>query len=392
MISREAGEAAISLDSHVGGLYHAGIPSGGIAPDMPHWSSAVRIMLTGGSGLLGSELRRSGPAIDAPSSAELDIRDAAAVADYVQKKSPDIIIHAAAETDNRRIERDPSAALDINIQGTVNIVQACLGTRIRLVYLSTDYVYGGDRGDYLESDELQPANLYAWTKLGGEAAVRAVPNHLIIRTSFGASEFDYPGAFTDKWSSKEYVDVIAADILAAASSPLSGVIHVGSERRSLYDYAVARNPEVAAIELGDAAHLTPTDTSLNRDRWLEYQSGGAVVRGVTKCRVCGNSDLSLYLDLGMLPLANNLASSAIAARQMQRFPMQVLYCNDCSLSQLSVVVDPREMFAHYTYRSSINKGYIRHCREMARTVGGQLSLSASEPGCRYCGQRRCAAG
>ncbi|MGY8796472.1 MAG: methyltransferase domain-containing protein, partial [Woeseiales bacterium] len=66
------------------------------------------------------------------------------------------------------------------------------------------------------------------------------------------------------------------------------------------------------------------------------------------------------------------------ARAMQRFPMQVLYCRECSLSQLSVVIDPRVLFSHYTYRSSVNKGYIKHCRAMADSTGELLSLGPED--------------
>ena len=210
----------------------------------------------------------------APRREELNIADAAAVAKYVKKLSPDVIIHAAAVTNNRDIEADPSDALDVNIKGTVNLVQACLGSRTRLVFISSDYVYKGDRGDYRESDEVLPSNLYAWTKLAGEAAVRAVPNHLIIRTSFGASVFDYPAAFTDKWSSKEYVDIIAPKILKAAAGVATGVLNIGGPRRTLHDYASERNPQVKKISRGESAHDSPADTSLNLDKWTEFENDG----------------------------------------------------------------------------------------------------------------------
>jgi len=335
-------------------------------------------LLTGGSGLLGTELQKLDADLLAPSHTELDICDAAAVAGYVAAHLPDVILHAAAITNNRDIEADPATALEVNIKGTVNLAQACLGTRIRLVFLSTDYVYKGDNGNYVESDELLPSNLYAWTKLAGEVAVRAVPNHLIIRTSFGSSTFDYPAAFADKWSSKEYVDVAAPKILRSAIGPITGVLNIGGPRRTIYEYAKERNPDVKKIERQQSAHDSPADTSLNLDKWTASEEGNGVVRAVRKCRVCGSEDLLRYLDLGMMPLANNLAPSAGAARQMQRFPMQVQYCQDCSLSQLTVVIDPREMFSHYTYRSSINKGYVKHCREMAISVGESLQLVADD--------------
>lgn len=338
----------------------------------------MQILLTGGSGLLGTELRKLEPDLLAPSREELDITDVAAVKDYVTAHAPDIILHAAAMTSNREVEADPETARKINIEGTANLVRACDGTRIRLVYLSTDYVYKGDRGNYSEADAVEPFNLYAETKLAGENEVRRVPNHLVIRTSFGASKFDYPNAFCDKWSSKEYVDVIAPTILEAARSPLTGLLNLGGERRSLYEYAVERNPDVNRIERRDSSHKTPRDTSLNLDRWNDYVHGRSIVRGVRNCRVCGNSDLVKYLDLGMLPLANNLADSAREAIAMERFPMQVMYCQECSLSQLSVVIDPSALFSHYTYRSSINKGYVSHCREMARSLKESLQLGPTD--------------
>lgn len=343
-----------------------------------HGDNTVQILLTGGSGLLGTELLKLDSDLLAPSHEELDITDASAVADYVAAHSPDIILHAAAMTSNREVEANPEAARRVNVDGTANLVQACDRTRIRFVFLSTDYVYKGIRGRYSESDEVAPYNLYASLKLASEEAVRRVPNHLIIRASFGASEFAYPDAFSDKWSSKEYVDVIAPKILDATRSPLTGILNMGGERRSMYEYAFERNPGVNKIERQDSAHKSPVDTSLNLDRWNAYVEGRGIVRAITSCRVCGSADLVKYLDLGMLPLANNLATSAQEAIDMERFPMQVLFCQECSLSQLSVVIDPGVLFTHYTYRSSINKGYVQHCRQMARSVKKTLQLRSGD--------------
>lgn len=338
----------------------------------------MQILLTGGTGLLGTELLKLGVDLIAPRRSQLDITDGSAVAEYVNKLSPDVIIHAAAVTDNRDIEADPSEALDVNIKGTANLAQACLGSQTRLVFISSDYVYEGGHGNYMESDPVLPSNLYAWTKLAGEAAVRAVPDHLIIRTSFGASVFAYPAAFADKWSSKEYVDIVAPKILKAAMGTATGVLNIGGPRRTLYEYASERSPQVKKINRDESAHDVTADTSLNLDRWAGLEAGHGIIREVNACRICGSKDLRRYLDLGMMPLANSLAESADAARQMRRFPMQVQFCEDCSLSQLTVVIDPREMFSNYAYRSSINKAYIRHCREMAKTVGELLGLGKSD--------------
>ena len=74
----------------------------------------------------------------APSRAELDITDRYAVSAYVASHDPDIVIHAAAATNNRHIEDNPTEALEVNIKGTANIALACLKRRTRLVYHSTE--------------------------------------------------------------------------------------------------------------------------------------------------------------------------------------------------------------------------------------------------------------
>ncbi|MDH5242109.1 MAG: methyltransferase domain-containing protein, partial [Gammaproteobacteria bacterium] len=110
---------------------------------------------------------------------------------------------------------------------------------------------------------------------------------------------------------------------------------------------------------------------------MKHNNSG-IVREVTHCRICDSTDLLNYLDLGLLPLANNLAANARDAKEMQRYPMQVQFCRDCSLSQLTVVIDPRKMFSNYAYRSSISKAYLEHCRAMARSLGDSLGLKRGD--------------
>lgn len=95
----------------------------------------------------------------------------------------------------------------------------------------------------------------------------------------------------------------------------------------------------------------------------------------THCRVCGSDRLMPYLDLGMMPLSNNLAKSTTDPVHLRKYPLKVLFCKDCGLSQLSVVVDPCVLFSHYVYRSSINQGYVNHCRDMAIDLKERFSLN-----------------
>ena len=71
-------------------------------------------------------------------------------------------------------------SIDLNIIGTANITKVCSDLGIKLIYFSTSYVYPGAKGNYKESDALLPINNYAWSKLGGESAVRMYKNSLIL--------------------------------------------------------------------------------------------------------------------------------------------------------------------------------------------------------------------
>lgn len=328
----------------------------------------MKILLIGGSGMLGTELLKINPNIIHPTRKGLDIAKGDA-GFYIGQTNPDIVILAAAVTDNREVEKNPTKALDVNIIGSTNVAIACMARGIRLIYISTDYVYPGDHGNYRESDPLQPFNLYAWTKLGGECAVKAVPNHLIIRTSFGKNEFPYKQAFIDKWTSKDYVDKIAPLIYEAALSPLTGVVNIGTERKTLYAHAIERAKDsITPIKISESSFNTPYDTSLNLQKWMDYESSESIVKPHLECRVCGSKDMSKYLDLGLMPMANNLEFTAASAKEKERYPLQVLFCNNCALSQLSVVINPEKMFSNYVYRSSVNGGYIKHCEAMAKTL------------------------
>lgn len=333
----------------------------------------MKILLIGGSGILGTELQKLNPGIVAPPhNGWFDITNSSFF-ETIKQHNPDVVINAAAIKDNRSIEKDPGPAIETNIIGAANVARACLHHSIRYVFISTDYIYEGKRGNYLETDPILPANIYAWTKLGGECSAKAVKNHLIIRTTFGPQQFEYKEAFIDKWASKDYVDVIAPMILEAAVSPLTGVLNIGTERKTLYAYASKLN-KVKPVKLTESSHTTPYDTSLNLQKWINYKSENPTAKPHENCRVCGSSRLIKYLDLGLMPLANNLEFTSKRAKEKDRFPLQVLFCQECGLSQLSVVIDPVKMYGYYTYRSGVNDPYVEHCNKMASSLADKYNL------------------
>src|SRR3989344_5553558 len=85
---------------------------------------------------------------------------------------------------------------------------------------------------------------------------------------------------------------------------------------------------------------------------------------IDKCRVCSGKNLTSYLDLGDMPLANGLITGSDISLE-RRYPLKVAYCGDCDFSQLSVVVNPELMFSDYVYRSSISQSFRDHCSNLA---------------------------
>lgn len=114
-----------------------------------------------------------------------DIRHASAVADVVQAAKPDWVVNSAAMTHVDRCENNPLAAFEINALGARNVARACAAAGVRLLHVSTDYVFDGEKtSPYVEDDTARPINAYGVSKLAGEYFVRAdCPAHAIVRTS-----------------------------------------------------------------------------------------------------------------------------------------------------------------------------------------------------------------
>lgn len=224
-----------------------------------------RILLTGGSGLLGTQFRKLAADLLAPDEHEFDILFPDRMRAYLDNCRPEMILHGAAFTSPPLVDKDPITAMDVNIVGTANMVRLASERNLRLVYISTDYVFKGDRGNYSEEDELYAQNRYAWSKLGGECAVRMYADSLIIRTTFSPPVFPFDKAFVDQYTSRDSVAVIAPLILQLArNSELTGVIHVGTGRKTVKDLAIQLGKtDVGDLKRSEVPFEVPYDTSFN---------------------------------------------------------------------------------------------------------------------------------
>lgn len=225
----------------------------------------LKALLTGGSGTLATELRKlSGDSIEfySPSSSECNILNREQIENCFKQANFDLVVHCAAATNVTEIEKNPLNALETNIVGTINLIRECMRHNKKMVFISTDYVFDGEKGNYSVSDSINPLSKYAMSKASAELAVRAYDNSLIIRTSFYGHEFPYEKAFVDQWTSKDYVDVIAPKILNVIKSNKTGIVHVGSPRRSVYEIAKSRSKNVKQAKRKDVLYKIPKDTSM----------------------------------------------------------------------------------------------------------------------------------
>jgi dTDP-4-dehydrorhamnose reductase len=146
----------------------------------------VKILLTGRSGQVGSELQALLHPEVATDHAALDLADADAIARTVRAAQPDLIVNAAAYTAVDKAESEAELAMRINGVAPGVLAEEARRADALLVHFSTDYIFDGTkRSPYLETDPPNPLGVYGRTKLEGEARIRASGcRHLILRTAW----------------------------------------------------------------------------------------------------------------------------------------------------------------------------------------------------------------
>jgi len=137
----------------------------------------MRVLLTGGRGLLGAPLaaclRADEADVCVTDVPEVDVTNGAAVRAALDEFAPDVVVHLAAWTDVDACERDPERAHSVNAGGTRYVAEACVAAGARMLYVSTDYVFDGrSRAPYTEADATGPLSAYGRSKLEGERHVR----------------------------------------------------------------------------------------------------------------------------------------------------------------------------------------------------------------------------
>ncbi len=252
------------------------------------------VWLTGAGGLIGHYLLQTAPSC-APelrviplTRNQLDLTDAGAVHNAFQEHKPQLIIHCAALSKSPACQADPALAHKLNVDVTAQLAQ--LAADIPFVFFSSDLVFDGRRGNYSETDPVNPLSVYAETKAEAEKIVLTNPRHTVIRTSLnggisptGDRGFNEelratwragktPKLFTDEFRCPIPAAVTARTVWELIVQNQPGLYHVaGGERLSRWEIGqllAARwpelNPKIEAASLKEYEGAPrPPDVSLN---------------------------------------------------------------------------------------------------------------------------------
>lgn len=236
----------------------------------------MTILITGITGSLGSELKKIFPDSISPTHDDFDICNTSCVKEFFQNNKIDLVIHTAALTTVRGCEENKSEAMEVNVQGTRNLVSELKNSNPsgKFVYVSTACVFSGNSGMYLENSIPYPKNFYSLTKLLGEYIVTQFDNSLIIRTNFiPRKKWPYPKAFTDRFGTYLFANQVASGIKDVLDENLCGIIHVvGDEKISMFELAKLTTPDVKPMTMKDYSGPPLTiDMSLDARYWKKYQ-------------------------------------------------------------------------------------------------------------------------
>ncbi len=230
-----------------------------------------KIIITGGNGRFAKILKKkfNTKNIFYFSQKSLDVTKIKSIENKIKKIRPQIILHLAALTKPLSIhEKFIDKSIDANIIGTCNLVKVSERFKIKLVYMSSHYVYPCKIGNYKETDPLLPANNYAWSKLRGECAVQMyLKNSLIIRVAMYETPFPHPFGFTNiksNFLSHEEVAEILPKIINK-----KGIINLGGKKTNVYNFAKKTNKKVRPkkyVYKKNTAKMMP-DSSVNIDKF-----------------------------------------------------------------------------------------------------------------------------
>ena len=203
------------------------------------------IVVTGGNGRFAQAFKsiKSKYKFIFPLKKKLDVTNNSKIVNYLKKIKPYAVLHLAGLSRPMSIhDSNIGKSINLNIIGTANVVTACEKLNVKIIYMSTSYVYDGKRGNYKETDPVLPWNNYAWSKLGGECSVHMYKNSLILRACVTQKPFVHERAFSNVNLNFIFHDEIVPIIVKLFSK--KGIYNVGGKTQTVYQFAKKYNKKV----------------------------------------------------------------------------------------------------------------------------------------------------
>ena len=177
---------------------------------------------------------------------ELNILSPSSIKKNLKKFKPNYILHLAGLSRPMRVhDKNIEKSINLNIVGTANLVSEASKKNIKMVYLSTSYVYPGTKGNYKETDPIKPWNNYSWSKLGGECSVQMYKNSLIIRLCMTEKPFVHKKAYANVRLNFMFQEDAAKLLLKIINK--KGIVNLGGQSQTVYNFAKKYNKNIKKI-------------------------------------------------------------------------------------------------------------------------------------------------
>lgn len=370
-------------------------------------------IITGGSGMVGYAI----PFGNKPSSLELNVTNYTQVNEYFEKcKNVSCIIHLVA-LNLRDSENDPIKAINININGTVNMRNIAKKLNIPFIFLSSGAVFSSFNTNmkFCENTEPSPNCIYGSTKHAAENIALTYNKTILIRTGwlFGGNQKShykfveqmYNNMVNDNkviccndfYGSTTYVVDLINKMKELISNNMYGIHHVvndgistGADVGELIASVLHKsNTLIDKRTFNDVPNSGPkrssteviiTNNSFNRLRnWqsalTEYISllqtrhsiNTVSIKNIEKhwmkrnrCRLCSNADINIFYNLEPTPPANHFVNKPT---NQEKIPLDVAICSACKHIQLLEILEPSFLYSHYFYVSSTSIGMTKHLKD-----------------------------
>ena len=239
--------------------------------------SIPRIIILG-NGLLGSEIhKQTGWDIISRKENGFDITQPDMFMSYfidlfdgvAASKKYDVIVNCIANTNTYSLNKEEH--WNVNYKGVANLVDFCNKWGIKLVHVSTDYVYTNSINEASENDiPIHDNNWYSYTKLLGDAYIELKSsNYLVCRGTHKPKPFPYDKAWIDQIGNFDYVDVMSNLIIQLIQSDSIGMFNIGTQIKSIFKLA----SETTSVKVAFRPSETPGNTTMNKNKLNEALKG-----------------------------------------------------------------------------------------------------------------------